>query len=106
MGIVTVVVTSLHHLDIVLGNGRFLGEFLTQEIGNEVQVAVEEPANQTQRKHVATLQNGFVVHATFCQTRFHHSGERALDDTIGIYMEFAEIVGSGKLCFLQVLWTE
>ena len=43
----SVVVASLDHLDVGLGNSRFLGKLLFQEISHEVQVAVEEPAHQT-----------------------------------------------------------
>ena len=46
MGVMTVVVTCLHHTDIVLGNGGFLGELLAQDVGDKVQVAVKKPADQ------------------------------------------------------------
>ena len=52
VGVVSVVVACLHHLDIVLGNGGLLGKLLLQEVGYQRQVAVEEPAHQTQGKHV------------------------------------------------------
>ena len=53
--VVTIVITSLDHLDVGLGNGGLLGELLAQEVEGHVQVAAEEPADQTQGEHVAAL---------------------------------------------------
>ena len=66
MGVVSIVKSCLHHLDVVLGNLRLLGEFVAQEVGNEVEVAIEEPAHDTECKHVAALQHRLVVHTTIC----------------------------------------
>ena len=41
----SVVEACLYNLYIVLSDGWFLGELVAKEIGNEVKVAVKEPAN-------------------------------------------------------------
>ena len=102
----SVVEASLHHLDVVLGDGRFLGKFLAQEVGHEVQVAVEEPADQTQRKHVAALQDGLVVQSRVGQALFHHRGQRALDHAVGVNAHLAQVVVRLKLRLLQVVGAE
>ena len=63
MGVVTIVPTSLNHFDVCLGDCWLLGELLFQEVCHEVQVAVEEPADQTQCEHVTALHHRLVVHA-------------------------------------------
>ena len=87
--VVTVVVASLHHLDIVLCNGRFLGKLLAQVVCYQVQVAVEEPAYQSQRKHIATLENSLVVHTRVSETVFYHLCQGALDDAVGIDVQLS-----------------
>ena len=106
VGVVTIVIACLHHLDIVLCNLRFLGKLLAKEIIDKVQVTVEEPANQSQCKHVTRLQDGLVVHSRVCQTVLHHLCQRTLDDAVGIDAHLAEVVLGLELCFLQVLRTE
>ena len=59
----SVVEACLYNLYIVLSDGWFLGELVAKEIGNEVKVAVKEPANKTQCEHVAALQYSLVVHS-------------------------------------------
>ena len=102
----SIVPTSLDDLDVGLGNGGLLGKFLAQEVGNEVQVAVEEPADQTQGKHVTAFHHRLVVHARVCQTVLDHRGQRALDDTVWVDAHLAQIVLRLELCLLQVLRTE
>ena len=46
VGVVSVVPTGLDHLDISLCDGGLLGELIAQEVAHEVQVAVEEPADE------------------------------------------------------------
>ena len=106
MGVVSIVESCLHHLDVVLCNLRFLGEFLAQEVGDKVEVAVEEPANDTECKHVAALQHRLVVHSAVSQAVLHHRSQRALHHAVRVDAHLAEIVGSLELSLLQVLRTE
>ena len=106
VSVMTVVVAGLHHLDVILCDGGLLGEFFFQEIGHEVQVAVEEPAYKAKGKHVATLQDGLVVHASISQTVLHHRGQWALNDAVGVDAHLTEVVLCLELCFLQILGAE
>ena len=106
VGVMAIVITSLHHLDIVFCNSRFLGKFLAQEIGNEAQVAVEQPAHQSQRKHVAALQDGLVVHAGILQALFHHSRKRTSHHAVGVDAHLAQIVFGLERSFLEVFRSE
>ena len=106
MHVVTVVITSLYHLDIAFCYGRFLGEFLAQEVGNEVEVAVEQPAYQSQRKHVAALQHGLVIHSAIGKTVFHHLCDRTSYYPIAVDAHLSEIVGCFKLSLLKIFFTE
>ena len=63
MGIVSVVIACLDNLDISFSNGWLLSKLLLEEVSDKVEVAAEQPAHQTKRKHVAALEHGFVVHA-------------------------------------------
>ena len=106
VGVVSVVVTSLDHLDVCLSDGRLLGELLAQEVGYEVQVAIEEPADETQGEHVTALHHGLHVHTRVSETVLHHRGEWALDHAIWVDIHLTEIVFSLELSLLQVLGTE
>ena len=106
MRVVSIVEACLHHLDVVLGNGRLLGKLLAQEVGYEVEVAIEKPAHQSESEHVAAFQDGLVVEAAVGQTVLHHGGERALDDAVGVYAQLGEVVVGLESCFLQVVRTE
>ena len=101
-----IVVASLNHLDITLGDGGFLGEFLTQEIVHQIQVAVEEPTNQSQSEHVTALEDGLIVHPAVSQTVFHHRRQGALHHTVGVDTHLTQVVGCGELSLLQVVGTE
>ena len=104
--VVAVVEAGLHHLDVVFGDGGFLGEFLAQEVGHQVKVAVEEPAHQAKGKHVAALEHRLVVHAAVGQTVFHHLGDGACHHAVGVDAHLAQVVVAGKLGLLQVFRTE
>ena len=106
VGVVSVVVAGLYHLDICFSDGRLLGELLLQEVGHKLQVAVKEPAHETQCKHVAALHHRLHVHTRVSQAILHHRRQRALDHAIGVDTHFAEIVFSLELCLLQILRTE
>ena len=43
VNIMSIIISSLHHLDIILGNSRFLGKLFTQEVSHQIQVTIEEP---------------------------------------------------------------
>ena len=98
----TVVVTGLHHEYIVLGDSRFLGKFLSQEVCHQVQVAVKQPAHQSECKHVAAFQHALVVHSAVFQTVLHHLGDRTLHHPVAVDAHLCEIVVGGKLCLAQV----
>ena len=106
MGVVTIVKASLNNLDIVLCYLRLLGELLTKEVCNEVEVAVEKPAHYSQRKHVAALQYCLVVHSTVGKTVFYHLSQRALHHAVGIDAHLTKIVLGLELSLLQILWAK
>ena len=106
MGVVTVVVASLNHLDVSLSDGGLLGKFILEEVEHQVQVAVEEPAYQSQCKHIAAFQDGLVIHSRVCQGVFHHLCDGALDNAVGIYAHLTEIVFRLEGSLLQVVGTE
>ncbi len=106
MSIVSVVETCVNHLDVVLGDLRLLGELLSQEILNESDIAVEEPAYDTESKHVSTLHDGLVVHAGVGKTILHHLCDRTSHYSILIDAHLCEIVGCLEFCLLQILGTE
>ena len=103
MCIVSVIVSSLNNLNVCLGNARLLGKFLLQEIKGNIQIAVEEPAYQTERKHVATLQHALYVHICISQTILNHSGQGASYYAVGVYAHFTQIIFCLKLSLLQIL---
>ena len=100
MYVVAIIKSGFHHLDVVLGNLRFLGKLLSEEVGHEFQVAVEEPADESQCKHVSALEHRLVVHAAVGQAVFHHLGDGASHYAVGVYAQFAEIVFGLELCLL------
>ena len=106
VGVVAIVISCLHHLDVVLCDGRLFGKLLAKEVCNETEVAVEEPAHQAQREHVAALQYSLVVHTRVFQAVLHHLCQRALDDAVGVDAHFAQIVFCLEGSLLQVVRTE
>ena len=104
--VVAIVVAGLHHLDVVFGDGGLFGEFLTQEVGHQVKVAVEEPANQSECEHVAALQYRLVVHSAVGQTILDHCRERTSHHPIGVDAHLAEIVVGLESCSFKVFGSE
>ena len=102
VSVVSVVVARLNHLDVGLGHTRLLGKFLLKEIEGDVQVAVEEPAHQSECEHVAALQHGLHVHARVSQTVLHHLRDGAGNHTVGVDAHLAQIVFGGESRLLQV----
>ena len=68
--------------DIRLGNSGFLGKLGAQEALGNGQVAVEEPAHQSEGKHVAALQHGLVVHARVGEAVLHHLRDGRCDNIL------------------------
>ena len=62
MCVVSIVVTCLNHLDVGFSHTRLLGKLVLEEVERNVQVAVEEPADQSEGKHVTTLEHRLHVH--------------------------------------------
>ena len=102
----TVVEASLHHLDVVLGYCGFLGELLAQEIIDQVEVTVEQPAHQSEGEHVAAFQHRLVVHAAVGQTVFHHLRDGTSHHTVGVDAHLAQVVIGLESRLLQVVRTE
>ena len=55
--VVSVVVACLDDFDVGFGHFRLLGELLAQEVEGDIEVSVEEPADESERKHVAALED-------------------------------------------------
>ena len=106
MGVMTIVETSLHHLDVVLGNSRLLGELLTKEISHQVQVAVEQPADQSEGEHITALEHGLVIHTGVGQAFLHHGCQRTLDHSVGINTHLSQIILCLESGLLQIVRTK
>ena len=104
--VVAVVVAGVHHLDVVLGYLRLLGELVAQEILHQRQVAIEEPADNAQGEHVAAFQDGLVVHAAVGQTRLHHLRDGARHDAVLVYAHLSEVVVAVELGLAQIVGSE
>ena len=96
----------MHHLDVVLCHGRLPGKLLTQERLDKTEVAVEEPAHQSESKHVATFQDALVVHAAVGKTLLDHLRHGACHHAVAVNAQLSQIVGGLKLCLLQVALLE
>ena len=106
MDIVAVVITGLNDTYVRFGNGRFLLEFLLKEAVDQSEVTVEQPADNTECKHIAALQHGLVVHSCICQTLLYHLRYRAGYDAVGVDTHLAQIVITAELGLLKVARTE
>ena len=106
MCVVTIVVSCLYYLDISFGQSRLLCKLLLKVVGRHVEVAVEEPAHESQCKHVAAFGHGLHVHARVGQAVFHHLGDRTCNDAVGVDAHLAEVVGGLECSLLEVLRSE
>ena len=106
MCVVAIVVASLDHLDVGLGDGGLLGELLTQEVEGHVEVAAEEPAYQAEGKHIAALEHRLNIHSRVGQGVLHHRGEGTGDDAVGVHAHFCDVVVGLELRLLEVLLLE
>ena len=102
MSVVAIIITSLYHLYVSLCNTWLLGKLLLEEVGYEVEVAREQPTNETKGKHVTTLQHRLVVHARVGQAGFHHLRHGAAHHAVGVNAHLAEIVCRLELCLVKV----
>ena len=105
VGVGTIVVSSSNHFHISFCDLWFLGKLITQEVLYQIKVAVEEPAYQTQCKHIATLQGTLVVHPRVFQ-RFFHDGRDRSSNHILLDAHLLDRIISDKLCFLKVGFLE
>ena len=82
VGVGSIVISSLNHLHVPVGHTGFLGKFLMEHIADEIQVAVEKPAHQSERKHVAALEHHFrwCVGGFLGSQQLHHLGDGAGHD--------------------------
>src|SRR3712207_9398857 len=80
--VVAVIVARVDHLNVVVGYLWLLGELVAEEVLDETEVSVEQPAHDTEGKHVAAFEDGFVVHAAVGEAIFHHGGDGAGHDTV------------------------
>ena len=67
----------MNYLNVCFCNCRLLGKLFAEEVFGNGQVAVEQPANQTECKHVTALQHRLVVHACVCQAILYHLRDRS-----------------------------
>ena len=102
----TVVVTSLNHLDISLCNCGLLGKFLLQEVEGNIQITVEEPADKSEGKHITAFQDSLIVHPGIGKCILYHLCERTLDHAVRINAHFTEVVFRLEGSLLQVVGTE
>ena len=106
MDIMSIVVSCIHHFYVVFCNFGFTLEFLAQEVLNECDIAIKEPAHESEREHIAALQDSLVVHTRVGKAIFHHLRDGACDDAVGIDTQFLQIVIAGNLGLFQVIGTE
>ena len=104
--VVSVVVSGLDNLDVGICHSGFLGKLLAQEIESDFQVAVEQPAHQSQGKHVAALEHALYVHSAVLETILYHGGQGAGNHTVGVDAHLAQIIGGLEGCLFQILGTE
>ena len=60
--ILSVVIAVHHHFGVRSNESRFLLELILQQMNGFVHRFVEEPADESQRKHITALEHGFVIH--------------------------------------------
>ena len=104
--VVSIVVASLDDLDIGLGHSGLLGKLLTQEVEGDVQIAVEEPAHESECKHVAAFEDALDVHAAVLEAVLDHGGERTGNHSIGVDAHLSQVVFALEGGFLKVFGAE
>ena len=106
VGVGAVIVPGLNHLDVSLGHSRLLGELLTQEVVDQFEVAVEEPAHEAQGEHVAAFQHALVVHVLVLETRLDHLSDWACHHAVVVYAHLLKVVIGLELRLVKVVGSE
>ena len=101
----SVVVACVHNLDVQLGHLRLACEFLTQEVLDKRYLAVEEPAYQSKRKHVAAFKCCLAVCAV-SGNGLHHLCDGACHNPVWVYAKLGKIVVGLEIGLLQVHGSE
>ena len=76
MSVGSVVETIVQYLNISFCYFGFLGEFLAQHFFSSSKVTVEQPANQSECKHIFATENRFVIQSGVFQALFAHGRDR------------------------------
>ena len=106
VGVVSVVVAGLYHLDVGLGQCGFLGKLLAQIVERHVEVAVEEPAHEAEGKHVAALEHRLGFHTAVGEAVLHHLCDGACHYAVGIDVHLCQGILGGECGLLKVGWAE
>ena len=101
MGILTKMITVVKYLHIGFGNFRFLGKFLAQNFFAHLHIAMEQPAYQSQSKHVLCSQDRLVVQPAVFQAFLTHGSDSCRHDFI-LDTQFREGIFQRKLSLFQV----
>ena len=104
--VVAIVVARLDDADVGLCNGRLLGKFLLEVVERHVQIAVEEPAHESEGKHVAALEHCLGLHATIGKAVLDHLCDGARDDAVGIDTHLSQGIFGLEGRLLQVARAE
>ena len=72
MGIGAVIITVVQYFYICCGNLGLFSKLLAKHVFCSFEVTVEEPANQSQCKHVFATEYSFVIQSGIFQTLFAH----------------------------------
>lgn len=67
---------------------------------------MEQPADESQREHISTLQYRLVVHAAVSKTVLHHFCYRTSNHSVAVDAHLGKIVICLELSFLKVVWSE
>ena len=73
--VLTVVVTIDHHFGVRSHERRFLLELLFEKMNRFLHRFVEQPVDQTERKHIPAFEHGFVVHTGVFECLFGQRGK-------------------------------
>ena len=102
--VLAVIIAIDEHLGVRGYQGRFLLKLILQQVDGLVHRFVEQPAYQSQRKHVAALEHRLVVHAGVFQCLFGQRGQRQGYDLYALRdAQFLKGILGVVLRLLQVL---
>ena len=96
--IVTIVKPAAHHFGVGFIYGGLFGKFVFQESEGTIDGRVEQPAHQTQGKHIAALHLALEVHTAVGKGGFHHGGHRHFHH-LRFQPDFGIGVVGGEECF-------